>query len=629
MRISNLKIGVRVTIGFLIVALLAAVIGIVGIVSLSTVNESYSISYTDSVAALKFVERISASFQRIRANLNAVVIADNLNDKEFYIGKVNEYKSVVDENIAEYREILKKYKAHEVEIELELIDAVESALSEYDKNRNEFVENLAMSTSRRSEAFEQLKDGGELRNLALVVDDAIAELIDYNNDYSEKQIAANEKTASGTMLVMNLGMVIGVVLAILIGLYISRSISRQINVLVKVADDVTLGDVNVEIKLDSKDEIGMLARSFEKMVKNIREQALAAERIAAGDLTVEVNVRSDKDLLGKKLTELIQRMNTIISEIASASEQVASGAKQISDSSMVLSQGATEQASSIEELTASLEEISSQTKLNAEKANKANELAEDTRLHAEQGNSQMNDMLKAMEDINTSSNNIYKIIKVIDDIAFQTNILALNAAVEAARAGQHGKGFAVVAEEVRTLAARSANAAKETADLIEGSIREVEVGTKIANDTAEALNKIVDDIEEVANLVNDITAASNDQSAGIAQINQGIMQVSEVVQNNSATSEESAAASEELSSQAELLREMVSEFKLKKVYQSYSDKLEDLNPEVLKMLENMSKSKHEGIKAAEGNNVEYTPPMESRELKENTIILSDNEFGKY
>jgi methyl-accepting chemotaxis protein len=189
-------------------------------------------------------------------------------------------------------------------------------------------------------------------------------------------------------------------------------------------------------------------------------------------LTTVVTVRSEFDIMGKALEELVSKFHDLTASIISASDQVASGANLVSNSSMVLSQGATEQASSVEQLTASLQEIASQTTMNANNAQKANELVQNARSDAETGNSQMKDMLNAMEDISTSSSSINKLIKVIDDIAFQTNILALNAAVEAARAGQHGKGFAVVAEEVRNLAAKSAQAAKETTDLIEGLNKE-------------------------------------------------------------------------------------------------------------------------------------------------------------
>lgn len=340
--------------------------------------------------------------------------------------------------------------------------------------------------------------------------------------------------------------VAGVAFAVFLGIIISRAISRPINHMVEIADRLAVGDIDVNIENNSNDETGKLAKAFRTLADTIREQAHLAERMAEGDFSMAVELRSDRDVLGKALIEMIDRINDSMAKIAVSSEQVASGSKQISDSSTVLSQGATEQATSIEQLTASLEEIASQTDNNAKNANKANELTRGVKISADEGSRQMGEMLKAMEEINVSSKNINKIIKVIDDIAFQTNILALNAAVEAARAGQYGKGFAVVAEEVRTLAAKSADAAKETTELIENSISKVTEGTKIAGETSGFLSKIVKESDEVYALINDIATASNEQATGISQINQGIIQVSSVVQTNSATAEETAAASEEL-----------------------------------------------------------------------------------
>jgi methyl-accepting chemotaxis protein len=286
-------------------------------------------------------------------------------------------------------------------------------------------------------------------------------------------------------------------------------------------------------------------------------------QISEGDLTVQVPICSEKDQIGNGLTDLVNNFHGLVASIATAIDQVTSGANLVSDSSLSLSQGATNQASTVQELTASLEQVSEQTHLNAQNAETANALAKSAKSNAAEGNTQMKDMLKAMEDISISSANINKIIKVIDDIAFQTNILALNAAVEAARAGQHGKGFAVVAEEVRNLAGKSANAAKETTEMIENSIRKVEAGTKIANQTAKSLDEIVFEVDRAADLINSIAVASIEQARSIEQINFGITQVSQVVQTNAATAEESAAASEELSGQAAQLKEHVSSFRLK------------------------------------------------------------------
>lgn len=421
---------------------------------------------------------------------------------------------------------------------------------------------------------------------------------------------------SGFMILIS-ALVVGMVISLAIMLYISSIISKPIQKSVMIAEMLAEGNINIDDILTEddkqlkfrKDEIGMLARAFHNIIATTVEQARETKAIANGDLTTSITVRSDKDMMGKALTELVEEFHELATSIASSSEQVESGAKLVADSSTSLSQGAEEQASSVEELTASLEEITSQTNRNAQNADKANELAKIAAKNAEEGNTQMKEMLKAMDEINESSNSINSIIKVIEDIAFQTNILALNAAVEAARAGQYGKGFAVVAEEVRTLAGHSSKAASETTSLIENSIKKVEAGTKIAVATAGALNEIVDEVEKTSDLVSAIAQASKEQSAAIEQINQGISQVSQVVQTNAATSEEAAAASEELSAQATQLKEFVGVFKIKEI---------------------KSFAKPEERKAGkfEGGKLSKKSSFTSGTSKAN-ISLGDSDFGKY
>ena len=298
--------------------------------------------------------------------------------------------------------------------------------------------------------------------------------------------------------------------------------------------------------------------------KRLSQLGQSADRIAEGDLATEV-VTSTGDELGDVAASfeiMRQRVHKVLLEINQGADQVAAGAHNVSDASVALSQGASQQAASVEQLSASIAEIASQTASNAQNAEKANDLTVGTKEKAQLGNEEMQEMLSAMEEINASSANISKIIKVIDEIAFQTNILALNAAVEAARAGQHGKGFAVVAEEVRNLAARSAKAAKETTDMIEGSMAKVETGREIAHKTADALNAIVGDVSSVADIVANIAKASNEQKLALEQINQGVQQVSQVVQANSSTSEEAATASQNLNQQADIMRANVGKFRL-------------------------------------------------------------------
>ena len=307
------------------------------------------------------------------------------------------------------------------------------------------------------------------------------------------------------------------------------------------------------------EELGSILAGLENFLRDREQVALS---IAEGDLTKEVQVASEKDAFGRAFRKMIQNLRQVIREVQGAGEQISSGSVQVSGASQTLSQGATEQAASLEEISSSLNEMASQTRVNAENANQANGLSNQVKQAAEQGNRQMQDMVTAINDISDSGQNISKIIKVIDEIAFQTNLLALNAAVEAARAGKHGKGFAVVAEEVRNLAARSAKAAKETAELIEGAVHKTANGTEIANQTAKGLEEMVSGIIQVTSLVADIAAASSFQAEGITQINQSLGQIDQVTQQNTANAEESAAAAEELSSQAEELSSLLFQFKL-------------------------------------------------------------------
>jgi len=353
----------------------------------------------------------------------------------------------------------------------------------------------------------------------------------------------------------------------IISFTIAQNISHPMKVCGELMNDIAVdGDLEKDVPkilLDRGDEIGGVAQNLKLILDENRVDVDIMTELANGNWTRQIRQRSDLDKMNKGMEGMIQQVNNILHEIIESVKQVATGSNEVSNAAQSLSSGAQESAASLEQITASMSEISSQTKANAESAGRARDLAHQASQAAGEGQTAMHNMTEAMGRITANSNEIQRVIKVIDDIAFQTNLLALNAAVEAARAGQHGKGFAVVAEEVRNLAARSAKAARETSELIAKSSQEIEQGGEVATHTAEVLNTIVDQVKQTTELVAGIATASNEQAQGVNQVSIGLTQIDTVTQQNTAAAEESASAANEMSSMATTLQKLVGQFKLR------------------------------------------------------------------
>jgi methyl-accepting chemotaxis protein len=373
------------------------------------------------------------------------------------------------------------------------------------------------------------------------------------------------------------------------------------------------GHLGARLEMEQGDEIGRMAKTMDRFADSLQHEIVESlQKLAAGNLQFDITPRDAEDEVRGALKKLELDLNDIMATIQAAGQQIAAGSTNVADFSQSLSQGATESAASLEEISSSLNQMSGQTKLNADNASQVNLLSSEAKKAAEDGNQRMGQMVSAMAEISDAGQSINRIIKVIDEIAFQTNLLALNAAVEAARAGQHGKGFAVVAEEVRNLAARSAKAAQETADLIAGSVDKTNRGAEIAQHTAEALEAINDRISKVSDLSEEIAAASREQAEGISQVNQGLGQIDQVIQQNTATAEESASAAEELSGQAAQMLSMLNRFQLK-------------NQPVAQPLPTAGTPQIPRSAPSAGSGWGQPPKKKSKPM----IALDDDEFGKY
>lgn len=555
---KNFKMRKKLTLSFSIVLALFIISIVSGLFSLSKIKTELTAFYEHPYRVSQAANAASVNMEALQKNVLRAISTKDANTRE-------EALAAVDSNYTELKEqlpVIEKYFLGDKKLAEQALATLDS-MTPYREHAIALIQD-----GRQAEAGVYLEEN--YFPVIINVTDYLNKIIDTTTTNASNLINSTNKAHMTTTILLVVMCLVSLFISILLCLYITRAITGPVQEIKDAADNIADGNLDTALNYESQDELGSLVLAMKTMILNLNEIiddiGYILNELSHGNFHVRSRclqryTGNYAPILGS-MRLIRDNLNSTLTQISESADQVASGSEQVSCGAQTLSQGASEQAGSIEELAENITDISIKIENSTRNAQSANRKAAEVALEVSTGSERMQNMLTAMSDIESKSNEIGSIIKTIEDIAFQTNILALNAAVEAARAGDAGKGFAVVAREVRSLATKSAAASKDTALLVKESLQSVKNGTHIAGETAKSLFTIVDGVNQVTETINHISIDSNEQSDSIAQINSGIKQISNIIQTNSAIAQESAAASEELSAQAQMLNSLVGQFDL-------------------------------------------------------------------
>lgn len=554
----NFKIGKKLFVTFGVITLLLCITAITGIFSLKSTGRNFTSFYENGYQITNRSVDMRRSIQSAIKNLSYTMLVE---DEQ----KTASYLQSTEEELANLRDGVTFMKDN-FRGDMSLVTQIETLLERGTPYREQVIKLASLNQNAEAAAvfFDQYQP------ILLEVQDKLIQINETAKMNADTNYARSQQNEVMSTILLIAISIIAVTFTILLATYITRNLTKPIAEIEKAATDMSEGKLNAVIEYESEDEIGSLAKSMRVTVSRLNsivsDIAYLLKEMAAGNFTVkttaEQNYIGDFEPILTAVNHITASLSQTLNQINEAAGQVNGGSEQVATGAQSLAQASTDQASSVEELAATMNEVAEKIRNTARHAKDANKMSQDSGKEAEKCNSQMKEMVRAMDEIRAASDQIEKIISNIEHIASQTNLLSLNAAIEAARAGDAGRGFAVVADEVRQLAAQSADAAKNTSELISSAIRAVENGTRIADETADSLGLVVKSTVDVSSTIDEISTSSSSQAEAVEQIMEAVNQIADIVQSNSATSEESSAASQELLAQAQVMKQLISQFKI-------------------------------------------------------------------